>query len=401
MTEWKKWAYDVLQAFNEQHYSQLLTKAHIVRGRTPINLGTKDDPDVRVYYILRHNNIDYALGEAHIEELPILVNESKKKIHYQNVYDIITSFRSARFKPVRTKSFRELVDSLCTFKHTNKEDFTLWKIIVFAALIDRVCVRVASEPGFGKDSVAKVCGDLLRDIFIITNPTVAKLEYGLTNKVVMLNEMANLTGEERRQMEHFLLATGDMSNVYEKHSRSTTATSESYDISKLSLLIAYNNKDCYPENSKYFDEVFQKATRERYFPIKLNGRITDDLGRVPEAKQLSAQYAEDYKEFIRNIMWYKENWVSDYETKQWVLLDKKEIVMSERWLRVFTNLCRFITLYAKTEDEAKALAKRLYNKHIDYTTMLFEGSYSLDALAPRKFPENELEVVEEIINLSK
>lgn len=370
MIDWKVWSYDVVREFNDQQYRQLLTKAHLVNGRTPINHGTKDDPDYQVYYILSKDKKEYALNEAHIEELPILPTVTKRKIHYSRVYDIVTEFKKAKFKAEKNLSFREIIDDLCCFEHTNPEDYVLYKIIVLSSWIDRLCCRISSSPGFGKDSVAKIVGDLFSNVFVIANPTVAKLEYGLVNKIVMLNELANMSGEERKAMEHFLLATGDMSNVYEKRSRSGGGTTESYDISKLSLLIAYNDLDCYPEGVMYFDKIFQRATQSRFIPFRFAGNFTTQFTRLPEAKEIAAENNEFYRSFIRSVMWYQENWTQEFANKAFTFITGRERGLSERWAGNFDTICRFICLYAQTQEEANTLCEALYQRHVNYLRMV-------------------------------
>lgn len=388
--------YDVVSAFNEEFYKDLLTDAHVNGDRKPINIGTKDDPDIQVFYPLKKNKIIYALSADCIGDLPIMVHKTREITHYQNVYDIISSYSSAKFLEEKTFSFRELVDNLCAFEHENNTHFTLWKIIVLSSIIHRVAIRVSSPPAFGKDSVMKVLGDLTGEVVVIANPTVAKLEYRLMNKSIMLNEFANLKAEDRHGMEHFLQSVGDMSNIYEKHSRAGAGTMETYDISKLSVLIAYNDMDCYPSQDRYFDKIFGKQTRERFVPLKFSGTMTQKFRLIPDAVKVAKDNGEFYKRFIRTMMWYRKNWVEEYNTKKHFKTKvADDYKFRDRWARTFDTIVNFIKLYAETEEEAATLVKELYNCHYDYERMV---NGTQDALF-RTTPPKELVVREQKIQL--
>ena len=370
-----QWHYSVLRSFNEQHYSHLLTSSHMVEGRTIINIGTKDIPDKRVVYIFKKNLKEYALEQQHIAELPIVVDDSIE-VHYgRKAYDLITSFRSARFREERLLSFRQMVDDLVCFEHSDALDFILWKIIVLSSSITRLTCRVCSSPNFGKDSAVKVVGDLLGDSVIISNPTVAKLEYSLVNKVLVLNELANLSGAEKQAMEHFLLTTGDLSNTYEKRSRSTASTSETYNISNLSLLMVYNNIECYPE-VKYFDDVFQEATKSRFIPFKLNGRLTQQIRSPLNVRDIAEKNSNYFKAFIRSMMWYRRHWQEEVAGKGVKTINSKTYELKNRWATNFDTIGFFICLYANDNKEAMTLTNELFKRHKAYLEMVGRTKYA-------------------------
>lgn len=399
MTKAEFFFYDVVAAFGDAYYKDLLTDAHVAGDRKPINLGTKDDPDIHVFYPLKKNKVIYALRDEDIKDLPIMVKNSFQKTQYQNVYDIITSYSSAKFLPEKHFEFRELVDTLCPFQHENNIDFILWKLIVIASLVHRVAVRVCSPPAFGKDSVMKVLGDLTGEVVVIANPTVAKLEYRLINKSIMLNEFANLKAEDRYGMEHFLQSVGDMSNIYEKHSRASSGTNETYDISKLSVLIAYNDLNCYTSPDRYFDNTFGKQTRERFLPLKFSGRMEQEFRLVPEAASLARKNKDFYVKFIRTIEYFKKHWVDEYQYKKtFSTKEAKDYGFENRWARGFDTIVNFIKLYSKDEEEAQFLVKRLFNCHHDYMTMVGTNGGLYNTL-PAREDENTLNVKEESVNI--
>jgi hypothetical protein len=402
------WNYSTVAAFNAQLYEKLITAAHQVGERLPMNLGTKDDPDMHAFYQFRFDNKLYLLEDTCMEDLPILVTETRTKYHYRNVFEIITGYKSARFRPEHKFTFRQLVDDLCNFEHEAPKDLTLWKIMAFAATIGRVNFRVCSRPAFLKDSVMKVLGYLTSDICVISNPTVAKIEYRLiTNKVLLLNEFAMLKAEDRHGMEHLLLSTGDMSNNYEKRSRATSGTTESINIGSLSIICAYNDLDCYPDETKYFDAVFSKQTKDRFIPFKFQGIAAQKIGHVANPEAIAAENADFLKDFIRSIMYYRKEWRNEFSKKRESWLHYVEwpepktaesYGLSSRWAENFDRLRDFVILYSESAEEANMLLNTLYNRHVEYLEQ-FENKKGLDKQYFTKQPE-ELEelhpVVEEV-----
>ena len=370
MSKSQRFLYGCLRAFNEKHYAGLLSDAHIIGGRIQINLGTKDDPDYSVVYPLRKTPTGkiWALPQEHLEALPIMVTKFKKDVAYnQKVYEYITEYKSAKFREERVMGFRQLVDELCCFEHSSPIDFILWKIIVLAGVCGRLVCRVSSQPGFGKDSVVNVIGDLCGTSVIVHKPTMAKLKYVLTNKLVMLNELANLKGDDREAMESFLLATGALSNVFENNSRSVEGTKETYNIGKLSLLLTYNDKACYPENYVYFDDMFNQAVPDRFIPFQFKGRITEQLNpNPPNAAAIADQNAEYYKSIVRTIMWYRNHWYEEIALKPCGFKCGAERGLPQRWASNFDTISHFITLYSENAKENAALLETLYDRHLEY-----------------------------------
>ena len=188
--------------------------------------------------------------------------------------------------------------------------------MALSSLLGRSCYRVCSQPAFGKDSVMKVLGYLTGDVCVISNPTVAKLEYRLTNKVILLNEFANLKSEDKYGMEHFLQSVGDLSNTYEKRSRAGTGTAEKFNIGDLSVVCAFNDLSCYQDDGKYFDNVFSQQTKERFLPIKFLGKIDQQIENVKDPKAVALEHNEYLQSYIRSISYYKKNWREELVEKR-------------------------------------------------------------------------------------
>jgi len=369
--------YDCLQLYNDNKYKERLTESHIISDKIALKVGEKYDkekgedvPDYHHFYILWKDRKKYALLASEKDKLPIIVNKSKELRQGKDVYELIQEFSSVKSQPAKVFTFRKLVDDLCGFTHSSPIDFTLWKICALSSVVSRTVFRVATEPAFGKDSVVTCLGELLGDTANLNKPTVAKLEFELTNKLILMNELGTLSGEQRQKMEDFLLNIGDMKNKYKKSSRAGKGTLEEYNIQYLSLILAFNNIDCYKQPDKYFDYVFNDAVYDRYIPFKFNGKITQRIAAPIYAKKLMEEYKPFYEDYIRSIMWYVDNFEEDSYKKGFNTEIPEKHKLTARWQRNFNTFIIFINLYAETQEEAESLIHALLTRHKAYLSML-------------------------------
>jgi hypothetical protein len=371
----KLFDFKVISKFKDIYFSKLLQKQHLVEKELFIqDMKTPDDPEGfpektynDFFYELRREGKTYLLQTKHIRELPIMVTESERVGYKGNGYRLIKKFKSARFKPEKHHTFKELVDEIAPFSHTHSQDFTLYKLLVIASLFDRINFRCSSEPAFGKDSFMSIMEDFTGEIGVIQNPTIAKLEFMTLNKVLMVNEVVNLEAKEIRDVEQYLLSTGDFDNKYTKRSRGSKkhGSQEEYDISKLSLVIAYNNKDCYRDGTKYFDHMFQKAVLDRFPAFKFNGKLDEKFKDVYNAKKVAEDNKDFFVNLIRSLNWWNKYWKGEMHHYA-----RMEFPLTLRHARVFDVLSNFIDLYAETEEEYKLLMNEMYKRTLNYKTML-------------------------------
>ena len=368
--------FKVVSKFKDIYFKDLLLGQHVQEKELFVQtVKSPEDPDDYeetklddFYYEVRKSGVAYLLPSAYKAELPIEVTKSQKVGYKGNGYNLIMDYRPARFKPEKHHTFKELVDTIAPFKHSHFIDFTLYKIGVMSCLLDRNNIRCSSEPAFGKDSFMALLNDLTNNIGIIQNPTIAKLEYMSTNKILMCNEVINLEKKEIRDVEQYLLSTGAFSNKYTKRSRGSTkhGSREEYDISKLSLVICYNNKDCYKQGTTYFDSMFQKAVINRFPAFKFKGVLTEEFKEVDNSTKLAKDNITFYVNLLRSINWCTNNWES--QKPGYVVRDFKELPIREK--RILGIYSQFIALYAQTQEEYDILMDTLIDRKEEYTEMV-------------------------------
>ena len=381
-----RWHYDTLAEFNRQWYDGLLTTSNLLDEELFIS-EYKDENGIptiveKFFFVLKSGKIKYLLDSGLIDKLPIIAKHIEKVSYKGKGYRLITNAKSVKFKPERAMSFRELVDSFADYQHSEPEELFKLKLIVLVSWLNRINVRIATEPAFGKDSVVNVLSYLMGNIGKVNNPTIAKLEYLLYNKVLMINEVSGIKSEDRQYVEQFLLSAGDFSNTYEKRSRASSGSSEKYDISKLSLILAYNTLNNYKNQDKYFDYMFQNndAVVSRIMPFKFDGILTEHFDIPFDAKQEVEQSKEYFEDFIRTMMYYREHLYDEmkhYKLKKG-LKQAIDSIPHQRWKQTFNRLMLYVDLYSEGETEFNRLVAGLYNSHLSYQRMLVGGNTTLN-----------------------
>lgn len=387
--------YSVLKEFNERYYAGLLTQAHL---KEEIAIGKGENQ--RLFWVLEKGKRKYLIDTEYYDTLPVKIQETEPITYKGKVYHHLTEILSVKYKSDKKMSFRELVDSFAPFEHSNPVHFLLYKIIAMVAYISRINVRIASNPSFGKDSIFSILHSLRNDTPIVNPHSMAAIDYRLNSSVLVLTEISNLNKEQRRLLQEFLLVAGDFKNIYEKPTRGSTGygTQDTYDISRLSIIINYNTLDDYrkaAQEREYFDFIFQPAVLDRYCPFLFKGRLDiQQFMTLLNPRKEAEKYMDFYKDILHTIEYYRREFDDmdmEYEPPQ-------NIGVKGRHFTSFMKIVKGIALYSDSEEEFNTLVKTLYQAYKDYLNMVGEPTNTLDYFqtAPKKMKaEGEGVVVDE------
>jgi len=366
---------DSLQLFNETVFEGILTQDCVDTSKKALKIG-----DNKYYgYFIRKNKITYFIedfsdnDESILDVFPILITKKTETDYNKNVFFFIDDFDSVKIPDTKQMSFRELVDTMAPFKHTNKEHWTLYKIIMIVSWVNRINFRIIAERGFGKDSMINNVNDLVGQVANIYGATFAKLEYSLKNKVLIFNEMGNLKGDDKSNLQQFLLAIGAFFNKYSKRSRATEDTLEDYDLSKQSLGIIYNPPMYYVERGQeWFDTIFTKAVHSRFIPFYLDGVLDEKFDAEFNVKDIVDEHNPLYKDCISTLMFYQKNPLPATEHE---LLDDIEFdERTRRFERSFLKICDYISEYAEGDIEMYyTMINSLYQAYKMFDSVLAEA----------------------------
>ena len=373
--------YESVSAFKKKFFNNLLTTEHLQGGEVMIDklvLPTGDkEEEVNFWgYILEKDNNRYLLPSRDKEKnfldvkdlLPCIAEDLEKVAYQGKSYQIINKPIRARFRPVKTMSFKELVDVISDLEHTNPEHRKLMVLMGFTQMMDRANFRISTPPAFGKDSIVDTMGSLFGNASTIENPTIAKLEFMTTFKWLAINEVIDISKSEWRNIEQFLLATGAHKPEISKRSRSYKNLSEILNISQFSLTLMYNDITDYKTTEDYIDFVTKRAVLDRFPPFRFHGVFQEDFNKIKEVNvtKFVEENFDYYKSMIYAFTYYKENFLGELHGYNIIGLNK----LPQRWNYNVGKLLRVIDLYCDSQEEFNKFIILINGCIADYKSML-------------------------------
>ena len=372
--------YDSIDEFKKQHYAKLLEPCHLINSEIKIDKVTYEDGGEEDFnfwgWELRKDGIKYLLANRYRDVqvqlnklLPIVASETQKVAHKGVVYQYIRKPICARFKSVQSKEFKEWVDSLAPFEHSNTPHQKLDLFMALASMMDRVYFRKSTPPGFGKDSIVDLFGGLIGNASTIENPTIAKLEERASVlKWLAVNEVIDISKANWKLIEQILLSMGAYKSNVTKRSRAHGGVGEVIDISDFSLSIMYNDITEYPDPYQYIDFVSKGAVLDRFPAFRLHGRITEDFNKLANipTKVLVSRHKKDYNELIYNYTYYKDNYMKLLHNYNRDNLN----YLSPRWAICINKLLNIIDVYSDNQEEFDYWIEQINESIEDYKEML-------------------------------
>ena len=372
--------YEMIAEFKRKFSEKLLDVSHIVGGQIKFNslhLPNGDETTNSFWgYIIEKNGIKYLFPstdksgkEINIRsEFPIMPTRTQKVANKDTVYQEIKAYKSAKIRPQQNHSFKEVVDTLSSFKYSNPNHY---KLMIFNALTSyylRYNHRISSVAGGGKDSAVDLLGNLVGGCQSIVSPTYAKLEErAVILKWLAINEVVDITKGDWRIIQQYLLDFGAHRPTVLKHSKAHGIVGEEIDASELSLSLMYNDIDHYPDPENYFDVVTKKQVRDRYPAFRCFGRFTEDFNQVNtmDIKKFVDEHFEEYKELLSSIEYYKQNLFNNVHN-----YNRDKIPQYSQ--RIDLNLGRLFTVidvYSSTQEEFNKWVEVVKESLRDYQVM--------------------------------
>lgn len=320
-------------------------------------------------YLFPVKQAELITGKINMEsKFPIRATKTRIVSYEKNGYHMIESCVPVLIPPKATLSFRALVNTLACFKNSNPIHYRLYWFIVLASVLDRANFRVSTPAGFGKNSAVNIVNSLNMSAGTIENPSFAKLkERAYRLKLLVLNEVIDIPKAEWRPIEQFLLACGDMSPQFTNNTRSHKGMEEVIDISRLSLLLTYNDIDHYSDPKEYIDVIAKTAVLDRFVPLRLTGRMQEDYNSIKgiDITALGERHLPQYKELVSNLVYYRENMQKHIKPFN----DSKLAYFSERWRLSIHRLLKIISAYCESQEEYDLWVEIINNAHADYKNM--------------------------------
>jgi len=380
----KQWHFKTLSEFKNYYFKGLITKSmqsgEQIYIKSFINENGFEEADVNFFlHPFKKDNLIYLLPSQHVLNLPVLIKSEKQIAYSGKGYRIPTykelpkgikfDVKNMRIEPKHVMSAPDLLKRLFPIDKTNNLHGDLYKIIGLAAYLDRINVRIATEPSFGKTSLFSVMKSLLNDVAIITNPTLAKLKYLTDSKVLVIDEVSSAKAESKKDMEPFSLACAAFDISYENPSKGIKGVAENMNIENMSLVFIYNTLNNYSTSNKYFDFTWENngAMNNRIFPLVFDGFPKNKFNQVTNHKQEAINNIDEYMAIIKEIKYLASEYQDNpYKTKMKFSFGKA----FDRWETNFNIMVKWIGVFSETEEIYKERVKELYKAHIQYLKMV-------------------------------
>jgi len=320
------------------------------------------------YYPIEIERVTYLLDSEDIDALPIKVLKSTKIAYKGRVYHRIDEASSVKLTDAKEMDYRTFINKMLPYEHSSSEEFIVWKILSEVAIRDKVFVRAISYPSWGKTSTFYVQNELMNNIEIIDGGTFAKLKHSLAlkPKVLVLDEVDDVSNDERRFLAKVIRSCGDGRGKVNNDSRAVNGTAEVFDLSETSLVALYN----FPTKEKmsFFENNFHEKILDRMFPILLNGGGPNDSPLKQKHQKIiepiTPEEVQELNKFARTGLYYQQAFNDELgNAGKWQC---KFSVGRKRWQQIYDSICRGLRMYANTEEEFHSLEAVLYQMHQNY-----------------------------------
>lgn len=388
----------VTRLFFEDNYQNLINEHDLQELKQLKLLTGVDDKGKNIYkpivgWVVYKNKYKYFLPEkinykgeeVDIREvMPVKIKEVEQFSYFTLVYHKPKEGAIGVFKiPAdKTMSFSEWWNGFAPFQHSNPRHFELYKGIILGSLMFRFNFRLATQPGFGKDSITSILRDLMPlDVSAYTPQSAPKLRTVLEKRLLVIDEIVDIGKDSMKLLEPVIRHAGDLRTVVENSALAVTGfTKDNYDISNLSLGFTYNefadykNTDARKDKSdKYFDHIFTKATQQRFFPLRLKGEIDVAQFSILNYNKEYLEHKEHLKNWIKMTKWLLDGGINILleEKKEYVIRENfiKEI-KSSRLQEHFKMIMQLFKLIAKSQNEFDGYCLDIINSYLDYQNMM-------------------------------
>ncbi len=380
--------YGIANRFHEIFYEDLLTEEHIQNEGMMVRLDKLIEPNSeeefnfwgwrlrkgnKIYLISIYDSNDTNIEIDLRDILPLKINSSRKVAHNQDVYHEVTNYSTAKFRPKKHYELSEVVKLLTSLPHSNVMHYKINMMRELASYMYSFCSRLATPPGFGKDSTTQLFNTLFGKFHVIEEPTKPKFYYEISicNKLV-LTEISSWSSASWRLVEPTLLNSSDGKKEVQKSSRAGFGVGDTINISGLSIDLFYNDIDKYPDTKKYIDFRGNDAVPDRFIPFRFHGRITQNFSEwaALDSEKIARDNIEEYRKIIESIEYYKVNsskMMHGYSRDKVSYPNKQS---RSRWLTHLYYFLNVVDMCSNSQEQFDAWVIQINKCIFDYDEML-------------------------------
>lgn len=274
--------YEALSEFDHQLRKDIIDLSNVSEeGVVHIKkLSTMDEDEIENFWgwKLSKNNTNYLFlqndsegNKLRIKDvLPIVVTAYEQVSDKGKVYNLIKEYTPVGFKSEKALTFKELVDRLDSIPHKNHDHRKLLIFMALTQIFSRSYFRLATPPGFGKDSINDTLKHLVGRCGTITNPTVARLEQEtVTTDWLAITEITKIPKSKWAEDELFLLDCAAHKPSTNKRSKANGIVGDVLTLKDFSISLFYNDLTNSRNLEKYIDFFADDQLLDRFIPLRL------------------------------------------------------------------------------------------------------------------------------------
>lgn len=380
----------LLGQFRTQTYSELLDHHHLDRStaklfefKETLEHGARYTP-LQGFSLIK-DNVKYLIEKEKLEMLPLrILKTTELNTSNNDVVQVITEARSFRVRARADFTFKQLID-MDGLVHSTPEQWTLWKIVCWAARLARINIRASANPGFGKTSYFNILHHIVNSTYVLAPRSVPGMAQGFTEKgVLVLDEMGKMTSDIRLQVECCILKLGEFSAYVTLGTAGSLAynTKAKYNTPHLSLVCLFNRLGDYQDEREFFDFMWSnnKAMNNRLLPLKMDDGNLDTMQFIESSIALTEEIKEKFYGIMRSCEYYQQGWINqslninEAAITHYLTEMKKKHKLAGRHLLSFRTILCFIYLYAESDENAFKLYADLLSKwYGNYLAMVGYG----------------------------
>lgn len=374
--------YDSLAEFDHQLRKNILDLSNVSEeGVVHLKkLVTADEQEIDNFWgwKLSKGNESYLFSQTDDEgnrlrikdELPFIPDQMRQVSYQGKVFNLIISKKPVKFKNENKLGMRGLVDNLDIIPHTNHEHRKMLLFMALTQMFSRSYFRLATPPGFGKDSINDTLKHLIGRCGTITNPTVARLEQEtVTTDWLAITEITKIPKGKWAEDELFLLDCAAHKPSTNKRSKANGIVGDVLSLKDFSISLFYNDLTNSRDTSKYIDFFADDQLLDRFIPLRLYGAFnyTFEKSASLNIPKLVEDNKSFYMDLIYTLTYYKHNFArldNRFET------DLSGLGLSNRQLVSAQRLFKTISLYSNSQEEYDYWLGVFKDSLVDYRMMI-------------------------------
>ncbi len=390
----------VVNKFAEKYYTGLITVNHIPDNKEEVThkeyTGVLDEKGKEIVvshkiwgwklpYKQQKMFIPDKIGDNNtLDLLPIKVTDTEEFSYKNEVLLRVLNAQTFRIRPELQMPMEEMYQELSKIKHSSPMDFKVYCALMLTQIPLKFNWRLATTGGFGKTNTYKQICTLLPNNLIMKVKSESKLMKESHQRTsLVIEEFTDLHKQTKIDIEDFFKIHADGSDKITNpaHKSAVFKTLDEYDIGQLSYGFFYNTvKDAQDKGrgDEYFDNIYDFPTRQRFFPMLLEGEINGMQFKVDitQTQRLYDDNESFYLRFVKSMLYYIENpteLVKGKEHWKWKN-DKTEFLQADRLKTTLWEFLNGLKACSKDENEFNLLADQVWIRYKMYEAQLIKDA---------------------------